>query len=214
MTLHCSFFLTAGVGLQAPRRGGMDAEIAAQLHEVRHKPNQSLTYYVIDFLPHLSFFLPSLVQSHCFYVSGSALAVGIKYAGTHDMQAASSIASVIQYLLKKGGTVEAEIVDNCLGICALGLAVVLAGSGDMKAFRIIRSKLSKIDLLPYSRLTLCCFFPYADLLRRIRLPKGSEEPNLPYIGYGAYSALSQALGFLFLGGGECTFGQSIETGTF
>lgn len=143
--------------------------------------------------------------------------MGLKYAGTHDALAAATISSLIKHLLRAGGTVEAEIIDNCLGICALGLSVVLAGSGDMTAFMLIRSKLSspcvrRCGVRPSSRTPTDVPVHCADLLRRIRLSKATDEPNLPYIGYGAYSSLSQALGFIFLGGGESTFSRSTEAG--
>lgn len=48
------------------------------------------------------------------------------------------------------------------------------------------------------------------------VPAPSEEEsssaNSPVLGYGSYSALSMALGFLFLGHGQRTFKGTIEAG--
>ena len=55
-------------------------------------------------------------------------------------------------------------------------------------------------------------------MKRVPMPPHSEDEAAassstpPVLGYGSYSALSMALGFLFLGHGERTFGRTPEAG--
>jgi hypothetical protein len=67
---------------------------------------------------------------------------------------------------------------TCLNALAISLSIVLAGSGDLKAFK---------------------------LLRRLRKRSG---PSLRKYRYGTHMAMHMAIGFLFLGGGCQSFGTS------
>ena len=118
-----------------------------------------------------------------------------------------------------------EVVENCMALCALSLSVIVAGSGDIKTFKLLRSEfqiqppprmLTKLwSLFPPSVLTNYCFL--TGLLKRVPVSEPSPAPgevtaNPPIVGYGSYSALSLALGFLFLSGGEQTFDTTKDAG--
>ncbi|KAH7621150.1 putative Anaphase-promoting complex subunit 1 [Nannochloris sp. 'desiccata'] len=141
------------------------------------------------------------IQAHCFSVAGACLALGIKFAGTKDTVAAQTLVRFVHYFLKEKCKIvstgnDDEIVENCMAACALSLSVVLAGSGDLKTFKLLRS-----------------------LLKRVPISQPSTTPDEvvaspPFVGYGSYSALSLALGFLFLSGGEQTFDTTQDAAAF
>lgn len=85
-----------------------------------------------------------LLQAHCFCLAGACLALAIRYAGTRDPAPAQTLTSFVHYFLKVkcdvGNGLDEEIIENCVATCALALAVVMAGSGDLPAFKLIRSK--------------------------------------------------------------------------
>jgi anaphase-promoting complex subunit 1 len=165
------------------------------------------------------------LQAHCFCIAGACLALGIKFAGTKDAVATKTLVGFVHYFLKEKCQVvfsgkDDEIVEHCMAACALSLSVVLAGSGDLKTFRLLRSTFF-IFLLPLSRcysfLTSCC--SYTGLLKRVPISEPSTAPDEvvvapPIVGYGSYSALSLALGFLFLSGGQQTFDTTKDAGNY
>lgn len=86
-----------------------------------------------------------VLQAHCFSVAGACLALGIKFAGTKDTVAAETLVRFVHYFLTEKYKFvfpgkDDEIVENCMAACALSLSVVLAGSGDLKTFKLLRSK--------------------------------------------------------------------------
>ena len=70
--------------------------------------------------------------------------MAIRYAGTQDPAATQTLTSFVHYFLKVkvnvGKGMDEEIIENCIASCALSLSVVLAGSGDLSAFKLIRSE--------------------------------------------------------------------------
>ncbi len=132
----------------------------------------------------------------------------------------------MHYFLKEKCTLafpgkDDEIVENCMAACALSLSVVLAGSGDLKTFKLLRSEFS-----PGVSIFIFCSFFFRNLykllfvtglLKRVPISEPLTAPDEvvvgpPIVGYGSYSALSLALGFLFLSGGEQTFDTTKDAG--
>lgn len=74
-------------------------------------------------------------------------------------------------------------VEACLGSAALGLAVVMAGTGHLPTLQLLRGL-------------------------RLRLTLNNKGKGSDMIHYGNHTAVSMALGFLFLGGGMHTFARS------
>jgi hypothetical protein len=101
-----------------------------------------------------------------------------------------------------------EILESCIVDCALSLAVLMAGSGDLSTFSICRGTLhrfvSQSTTADNISIAIC-----TALLNRV--PTASNSQNA--ITYGSYVGLSMATGFLFLSGGMRTFGTSTEDGT-
>lgn len=179
----------------------------------------------------LIFTIIIVLQAHCFSVAGACLGLGIKFAGTKNTVAVDTLVRFVHYFLTEkcrfvSPGKDDEIIENCMAACALSLSVVLAGSGDLKIFKLFRSKFSFkasilvstyiIQMFHYRSLIVVCFFG-TGLLKRVPISQPSTTPdevvaNPPFVGYGSYSALSLALGFLFLSGGEQTFDTTQDAG--
>lgn len=93
--------------------------------------------------------LQAVVQAHCFCIAGACLALGIRYAGTQDKAAASSLRKFVLYFLqsKKEASepgsstpslVNRATLESCVAFVATALAVVMAGSGDLETFKLLR----------------------------------------------------------------------------
>lgn len=134
----------------------------------------------------------TIIQAHFHVIVGACISLGIRYAGTEDTVATETLRNFVVYFLKTKNTVPSNILnvlgkgelENGLANIALALSMVLAGSGDLKTLALLRS-----------------------LLRRVGIAKESQSA----ISYGSYMAISQALGFLFLGAGSFSFSSDLES---
>ena len=125
---------------------------------------------------------------HISCLSGAALAMGLRFAGTQSAAAASTLHSLVLRLLavkcsapdaSSGtpavwGRADRADLESAACAAALALSAVLSGSGDLAALRLLRG-----------------------LRRRLTLPGGSGS-----VSHGSHVASSLALGILFLGGGR------------
>eukprot|EP00980_Cylindrotheca_fusiformis_P031132 scaffold25862_cov152-Cylindrotheca_fusiformis.AAC.3 len=125
-----------------------------------------------------------LIYTHV--VSGACFAIGLRFAGTGNKEAAAAIFDRVMELreLRDGNDPvacalrpPAPVLEMCLGCAAISLAMVLAGSGDLEVLR---------------------------LLKVLRWRHDDE------IRYGSHLAYGTAIGLLFLGGGTCTLGREPE----
>lgn len=125
-------------------------------------------------------------QMHAYIVTGSCFAIGLRFAGTADAQAASAITKILLEMKSFRDTADPvpvalrphqPIVGMCLGLCAVSLALVMAGTGDLDTLRLFK-------------------------MIRWRSDEG--------VRHGAHMAVSAAIGLLFLGGGMYTIGRSPE----
>ncbi|GMH41655.1 hypothetical protein BSKO_09565 [Bryopsis sp. KO-2023] len=141
-----------------------------------------------------------IAQAHMNAVAGACLAMGLKYAGTADGSARATLHDfVLKFLkLKKEvpdssagadvtyGKIDKQALQTVCDVCALALSVVMAGTGHLPTFRLLRAL-------------------------RMRLQPGSNSNTGPNTGsagglrYGNHMAIGMALGFLFLGGGYKSF---------
>lgn len=132
----------------------------------------------------------AIVQAYVNIVAGACISLGLKYAGTKNVDAQELLYSYAIYFLNeikhtsatskndlpKGLSqyVDRGTLEMCLHLIVLSLSVVMAGSGHLQTFRLLR----------YLR------------------GRSSAEGHL---NYGIQMAVSFAIGFLFLGGGMKTF---------
>uniref|UniRef100_A0A182W5Q8 Uncharacterized protein n=1 Tax=Anopheles minimus TaxID=112268 RepID=A0A182W5Q8_9DIPT len=130
-------------------------------------------------------------QAYCSVVCGSAMAIGLRYAGTADETAVRTLDHYLLYFIEHGNrlhkcsqevpskfvrTVGRQMVENCCMVLLLSLSLVLAGTGDLRVLRAVRMLRSRIGVLQ--------------------------------VTYGSHMAIHMALGFLFLGGCQYTLSRS------
>lgn len=182
---------------------------------------------------------------------GACLALGLRFAGSgcasacalltrqltalHGMrQGAAGAAAAANAPVRKA---EQPTVDTSLGAAAIALSLVMAGSGDLSSFRLLRVLRRRIDgegigTATPSRLPgLIAAPPLLQVTSRAAFligepathncqaashhpathhPAAPSPPPPPFRTprYGFHMAISMAIGFLFLGGGRLTLGTS------
>lgn len=105
-----------------------------------------------------------------------AVSIGLRYAGTFDLQAYNLVRDLFLGLEK----IVPTSISMYLGLLPLSLSLIMAGSGNLELFRILRR-----------------------LHKSIR-HKSDASNSL----YANYMMNSMSIGFLFLGGGSCSFQTS------
>jgi len=86
-------------------------------------------------------------QIHAYVLAGSCFSIGLRFAGTSDARAAAAISEVL-FLMKSfrdsndpvpaALRPEQSIVGMCVGTCAVSLALVMAGTGDLDTLRLLK----------------------------------------------------------------------------
>jgi anaphase-promoting complex subunit 1 len=123
-------------------------------------------------------------QSYAFILAGSCFSLGLRFAGSGNISAATVIRKrIFQFVELRDDNAPAKIaqrpdkqtIDMCLSTLAIALSLIMAGTGDIDSFRILRSLRWKCD---------------------------------ETVKYGTHMAYGAAIGLLFLGGGSCTLGNS------
>ncbi|KAK9863020.1 hypothetical protein WJX84_009707 [Apatococcus fuscideae] len=142
----------------------------------------------------------ALAQAHIMAISGACLALGIRYAGSANAAAYGVLKHYLLYLLaaKKTapdasqgaeatwGRLDKQALEACLDLVALSLAVVMAGTGHLPTFKLLRGM-------------------------RLRLQPAPSQAAAGGLSHGNHMAVGMALGFLFMGGGTQTFSTSNES---
>ncbi|KAJ7525602.1 hypothetical protein O6H91_17G058400 [Diphasiastrum complanatum] len=135
--------------------------------------------------------MEALAQAHVNILAGACLSIALRYAGTASEEAQKLLHRYAMYFLHEKGAssslagnnspttrrsfVDRGTLETCLNVAVLSLSVVMAGTGHLETFKLLRY-----------------------LRRRNYDVEGS-------INYGNHMAVSMAIGFLFLGGGSLTF---------
>ena len=118
-------------------------------------------------------------QAYCNIISGAALILGIRFAGSRNRQTFEVLYDQTIHLIAISKRSVAELagratIEQSICIHVLALSVVMAGSGDLEVVRLIRFLRSRVG------------------------PKHST------VTYGSHMAIHQALGLVFLGEGSLT----------
>lgn len=121
----------------------------------------------------------TMSQAFCNILAGACLCIGLKFAGSANLQAFDILRHYTKYFLALQKQAVAEqagrnTLETCLLVTVLGLSLVMAGTGDLEVMRMCRHL-------------------------RLRSTHASS-----HVLYGSYLATHMALGFLFLGGTELT----------
>jgi len=152
----------------------------------------------------------AVAQAHCYALAGGCLAMGIRYAGTANLQAGEVLAGRCTYFLRHKtkapdasagaaaalGTIDKQGLEMCVGAAAVALSLVMAGTGHLPTLKLLRGLRRRLAPVPTAA-------------------AASLGHTAPFSGagglsYGNHMAVSMALGFLFLGGGQLTFSTSKE----
>ncbi|CAM9522331.1 unnamed protein product [Chrysoparadoxa australica] len=102
-------------------------------------------------------------QGHCSILAGGAFALGLRYAGTGDKSAAGAALTVLRHLkaLRECGVErksckklanqrpEKAILEPCVCATALGLAMIMAGTGDLESFKVLRELRWRLEHVTY-----------------------------------------------------------------
>eukprot|EP00546_Thalassionema_frauenfeldii_P016295 CAMPEP_0178895458 /NCGR_PEP_ID=MMETSP0786-20121207/600_1 /TAXON_ID=186022 /ORGANISM="Thalassionema frauenfeldii, Strain CCMP 1798" /LENGTH=442 /DNA_ID=CAMNT_0020565695 /DNA_START=188 /DNA_END=1516 /DNA_ORIENTATION=+ len=89
----------------------------------------------------------SIRQIHAYILSGSCFSIGLRFAGTSNAAAADCISKVLHLMkafrdsndpVSAALRPEQSIVGMCIGICAVSLALVMAGTGDLDTLRLFK----------------------------------------------------------------------------
>jgi len=130
---------------------------------------------------------PQIIRQAYVHISaGACFALGLRYAGSGDIRAARVVTAKLLELrrLRNENDIltiarrpERPILEMCITCCAVGLAMVMAGTGDLDTMRLLRELRWKCD---------------------------------SSIRHGTHMAFGAAIGLIFLGGGACTLGREPE----
>ncbi|MCO5580423.1 hypothetical protein L7F22_034289 [Adiantum nelumboides] len=98
--------------------------------------------------------MEALAHAHVNILAGACLSIGLRYAGTRSAEAQELLYQYTLYFLKEkrsaapvGGTVGPDgkysyvdrgTLETCLNVAALSLSVVMAGSGHLGTFKLLR----------------------------------------------------------------------------
>ncbi|XP_030380933.1 anaphase-promoting complex subunit 1 [Scaptodrosophila lebanonensis] len=128
----------------------------------------------------------AVTQAYCNIVAGAAFCIGLKYAGTENSVAFTTLRGVIKEFLGLPGSSLGDCagrttVECCLMVVLISISLVFAGSGNCEILRIIRYLRSRVG------------------------------PQYPHITYGSHMAIHMSLGLLFLGAGRFTIAKTPES---
>jgi len=129
----------------------------------------------------------AIAQTYVNVIAGGCMSIGLRYAGSGNVEAATTLRQYAFKFLewkKKAGHDDRALVNRpaleiCIGVIAMSLACVMAGTGDLPTLRLLRHLRLRLDT--------------------------SSTVGMSGLTYGAHMAIGLANGFLFLGGGSQTF---------
>lgn len=87
-------------------------------------------------------------QIYVHVIAGACFGIGLRFAGTGDERAATVVTDRLVELkvLREGSDPvsaalrpELQILEMCIGCTAISLAMIMAGTGDLKTFRLLRT---------------------------------------------------------------------------
>ena len=139
--------------------------------------------------------LHTIAQCHLYALTGAALALGVRFAGSANENAKTILMNHILKLLRfKSKSPDIAMVhtsmcnrankptlEKCICMIALSLSLVMAGSGDLETFRMLRGLHAR------------------------------DSTKSGRMSYATSMSLSMAIGFLFLGGGQLSFCTSCKS---
>lgn len=127
----------------------------------------------------------AICQAYCNIVTGAAMSIGLRFAGTENPIAFKTLKKIITFFLSANGQYIGEYsgkatIESSTILVLISMSLVFAGTGHLHILRLIRMARSRI---------------------------GSAHSQ---VTYGSHMAIHMALGFLFLGAGRYTISRRPE----
>lgn len=93
------------------------------------------------------------MQGSCFALTGCCLALGLRFAGSHNHQARSLIETCLDTIIERkiqSSRLDAnkgisEVLESCITSLIMSLCSVMAGSGDLRVFSLCRGTIACHD---------------------------------------------------------------------
>ena len=155
----------------------------------------------------------ALAQAHVHALAGACMALGLRFAGTADASARDALRSMLfRFLALKaaaaagepsGALVDRPTAETCVCVAATALACVMAGTGDVETFRVLRRLRARVDAATQPGGAAAATAGGAAAAAAAAATGGSGGAS--GLSYGAHATIASAIGFLFLGGGTMTF---------
>ena len=155
----------------------------------------------------------ALAQAHVHALAGACMALGLRFAGTADAAARDALRKMLsRFLALKaaaaagepcGELVDRPTAETCVCVAATALACVMAGTGDVETFRVLRRLRMRVDTGGANQGGASATAGGAAAAAAAAATGGSG--GVSGLSYGAHAAIASAVGFLFLGGGTMTF---------
>ena len=161
-----------------PTTEWINSQISKQLSKIiKERPDPDNDPYDMDH--------EAICQAYCNIVTGAAMVIGLRFAGTENPIACKTLRKIITFFLSANGQYIGEYagkatVESCIILVLIALSLVFAGTGNIHILRMIRMTRSRIG------------------------PQNSQ------VTYGSHMAIHMALGFLFLGAGRYTISRRPE----
>lgn len=85
-------------------------------------------------------------KGSCFAVTGCCLGLGLRFAGSQNLQAMSLIEEHLHIMISRKSQLSQldmhkgilEVLETCITSLIMSLSVVMAGSGDLRVFSLCR----------------------------------------------------------------------------
>lgn len=161
-----------------PTTEWINSQISKQLSKIiKERPDPDNDPYDMDH--------EAICQAYCNIVTGAAIVIGLRFAGTENPIAFKTLKKIITFFLSANGQYIGEYagkatVESCIILVLIALSLVFAGTGNIHILRMIRMTRSRI---------------------------GTQNTQ---VTYGSHMAIHMALGFLFLGAGRYTISRRPE----
>ena len=156
----------------------------------------------------------ALAQAHVHALAGACMALGLRFAGTADVAARDALRKMLsRFLALKaaaaagepcGELVDRPTAETCVCVAAVALACVMAGTGDVETFRVLRRLRMRVDTGGANQPGGTSATAGGAAAAAAAAATGGSG-GVSGLSYGAHAAVSSAVGFLFLGGGTMTF---------
>ena len=161
----------------------------------------------------------AIAQAHVHALAGACMSLGLRYAGTADATAAATLREMtLRFVRLKsrckdgphgglGALIDRPTLETCVGVAAVALSCVMAGTGDLASLRLLRRLRLRLDASGGGGANGANGGGAGQQgsAAAAAAEASSGGGGASGLSHGAHMAIGMAIGFLFLGGGTRTF---------